>query len=451
VSEWRTVRLHHLLAEPLRNGRSVPTVALAAKGFPVLRLTAIRDGTVDLRERKSGAWSSSEAWPFLVCRGDFLIARGNGSLSLVGRGALVRHEPDAVAFPDTMIRARPDLAKVIPEYLSLQWAADGVRHQVEAMARTSAGIFKVNQRALEQVELRVPSVAEQRRIVAILEEHLSSLDAADASLAAARRRLAVLRERTARDALVGAAEPRRRPGKLAQAGTSDGGLPSLPEGWAWSRLGGVAEVVGGVTKDAKKQSDTSVPEVPYLRVANVQRGRLDLRQVATIRVAPAKVKALALLPGDVLLNEGGDRDKLARGWVWEGQIDGCIHQNHVFRARITDDRIDPYFLSWTANTFGGKWAERNGKQSVNLASISLRVIRLMPVIVPPPGLAGAIAARLADDVAGFERLEYGIAAAEVRSARLRRAVLAAAFSGRLSGRSSDTELVAELASQTPNS
>jgi len=319
------------------------------------------------------------------------------------------------------------------------------------MARTSAGIFKVNQRALEQVELRVPSVAEQRRIVAILEEHLSSLDAADASLAAARRRLAVLRERTARDALVGAAEPRRRPGKLAQAGTSDGGLPSLPEGWAWSRLGGVAEVVGGVTKDAKKQSDTSVPEVPYLRVANVQRGRLDLRQVATIRVAPAKVKALALLPGDVLLNEGGDRDKLARGWVWEGQIDGCIHQNHVFRARITDDRIDPYFLSWTANTFGGKWAERNGKQSVNLASISLRVIRLMPVIVPPPGLAGAIAARLADDVAGFERLEYGIAAAEVRSARLRRAVLAAAFSGRLSGRSSDTELVAELASQTPNS
>ena len=144
--------------------------------------------------------------------------------------------------------------------------------------------------------------------------------------------------------------------------------------------------MGGVTKDSKKQSLPGMVEVPYLRVANVQRGALKLDEVSSIRVTPQQAQALELRTGDVLLNEGGDRDKLARGWVWEGEVPSCIHQNHVFRARLRID-LDPYFLSFTANTLGGRWAERNGKQSVNLASISLSMIRRMPVIVPPEGVS----------------------------------------------------------------
>src|SRR5690349_7635001 len=106
-------------------------------------------------------------------------------------------------------------------------------------------------------------------------------------------------------------------------------LPSIPSSWAWTTLGEIAEVVGGVTKDTKKQSDPALPLVPYLRVANVQRGRIDLRSVAEIRVPSATAERLRLRPGDVLLNEGGDRDKLGRGWIWEGQLSECIHQNHV--------------------------------------------------------------------------------------------------------------------------
>lgn len=215
------------------------------------------------------------------------------------------------------------------------------------------------------------------------------------------------------------------------AGTSDGVLPALPRGWSWSRLGAVADVVGGVTKDAKKQSDPTYVDLPYLRVANVQRGRLALDDIANIRVPPAKAEALRLKPGDVLLNEGGDRDKLARGWVWEGQIDNCIHQNHVFRARVHEPRLDPYFLSFTANTIGGRWAERNGKQSVNLASISLGVIRKMPVIVPAAGEAERIVARIREMQSGFDRMSNEIAEARTRSATLRKALLNAAFSGRL--------------------
>lgn len=157
----------------------------------------------------------------------------------------------------------------------------------------------------------------------------------------------------------------------------------IPDGWTWAPLGEIAEVVGGVTKDTKKQSDPTLPLVPYLRVANVQRGRLDLSSVAEIRVPEATAERLRLQPGDVLLNEGGDRDKLGRGWVWEGQVPNCIHQNHVFRARIRDEILHPKLLAWFANECAKEWFEKHGKQTTNLASISLSNMKRLPVPVPP--------------------------------------------------------------------
>ncbi|MFC5828775.1 restriction endonuclease subunit S [Nonomuraea insulae] len=159
-------------------------------------------------------------------------------------------------------------------------------------------------------------------------------------------------------------------------------LPT-PESWVWATLGEIADVVGGVTKDTKKQSDPAIPLVPYLRVANVQRGHLDLRHVTEIRVPQATAERLRLQPGDVLLNEGGDRDKLGRGWVWEGQIPNCIHQNHVFRARIHSGILHPKLLAWFANECAQKWFETNGKQTTNLASISMSKIQQLPVPIPP--------------------------------------------------------------------
>src|SRR5262245_51420112 len=99
----------------------------------------------------------------------------------------------------------------------------------------------------------------------------------------------------------------------------------LPAGWAWTTLDEIAEIVGGATVDKKRKPKDPVT-VPYLRVANVQRGFLDLREIKQIVVDRSVAMALELRPGDILLNEGGDKDKLGRGWVWRGQFDTCIHQ-----------------------------------------------------------------------------------------------------------------------------
>lgn len=174
VSAAAMVPFGDLLLEPLVNGRSVPT---ADVGFPVLRLTALKNGGIDLSEHKVGAWDRPDAERFLVKRGDFLISRGNGSLSLVARGGLVDQEPDEVAFPDTMIRARGDSDRVLPEFLRLVWNGPVVRRQIERAARTTAGIYKVNQQDLARVSLPVPPLEVQRRVVDAASHRASVLDA----------------------------------------------------------------------------------------------------------------------------------------------------------------------------------------------------------------------------------------------------------------------------------
>ena len=398
---------------------------------PYLRAANVTWRGLNLEDVKWMNFTDAELAVYRLVPGDIVLNEASGSPGEVGKPAIWSGEIKDCAFQNTLIRVRPqehDPAFLL-HYLRFQ-ASTGrfVEHS------RGVGIHHLGRARLASWPVPVPTIDQQRRIVGFLEDHLSRIEVAERNLAAATRKLRMLREAAATQTLTGSTQLELSSHVIDPVGTADGELRTLPSGWSWTRLGEVADVIGGVTKDSKKQGDPSYVEVPYLRVANVQRGRLELGDIARIRVAPAKANALRLEPGDVLLNEGGDRDKLARGWVWEGQLADCIHQNHVFRARITDPRLDPYFLSWVTNTFGGRWAERNGKQSVNLASISLSMIRKMPVIVPPLGEAERIAGRLRELQREFDRIGQSIRVAEQRATSLRNAILSAAFSGHFKAR-----------------
>ena len=164
---WATV--DQLITESLANGRSVPT---ATQGFPVLRLTALKDGSVDLSERKIGAWTREEAELYLVKLGDFLIARGNGSIRLVGRGGLLRQSPDEVAYPDTLIRVRLSSA-ILPGLFGQLWESRWIRDQIEKKAKTTAGIYKINQTDLAECVLPLMPHSEQHRLLEEIERQTS--------------------------------------------------------------------------------------------------------------------------------------------------------------------------------------------------------------------------------------------------------------------------------------
>jgi type I restriction enzyme S subunit len=205
---------------------------------------------------------------------------------------------------------------------------------------------------------------------------------------------------------------------------------NLPSDWEWTTLGEITDVKGGITLNKSREIDDPVT-VPYLRVANVQRGHLNLDQVKTVEIPRSRVSDYTLQRGDILFNEGGDRDKLGRGWIWNEEIDGCCHQNHVFRARPIDSQVDSKFVSYWGNEFGRTYFEREGKQTTNLASINRAKLRALPVPLPPLPEQRRIVARIEEL---FSRLDAGVAAlrhAKAQLQRYRQSVLAAAVTGQL--------------------
>ena len=124
-------------------------------------------------------------------------------------------------------------------------------------------------------------------------------------------------------------------------GTKDSKRPAH---WQTKRVDEVAEVGSGVTM-GKDITGYKYVELPYLRVANVQDGHLNLNTIKTVKVRLDEVERYRLELGDVLMTEGGDLDKLGRGTLWEGQIPDCLHQNHIFRVRADRSLLDPRFFS----------------------------------------------------------------------------------------------------------
>lgn len=160
-------------------------------------------------------------------------------------------------------------------------------------------------------------------------------------------------------------------------------------------LGMISEVVSGITKGRRTSESTRA--VPYLTVANVQDRRIRLKSVKTIEATEKEINRYRLHSGDILLTEGGDPDKLGRGAVWSGEIDEVIHQNHVFRVRVTDTRLRPEYLSWLMSSEGGKkYFAGAAKQTTGIASINSTQLKAFPVPVPPLGLQNEFAQRLAD-------------------------------------------------------
>ncbi|ROO50800.1 type I restriction enzyme S subunit [Micromonospora sp. Llam0] len=405
-------------------------------------------------EAESGRLDASQTAPYGELKqrsltrfqeGDVLFAKVTPCMEN-GKIAVARGLASGRGMGSTELFSLRSHGAIDPDHLAYYLLQDSVRRDAARAMTGAVGLRRVPRGYLEDLAIPVPPLAEQRRIAEALDTHLSSLQAGVQQLARTARRVSRFRDQVMLLVSTGQLERGRAAGQAALEpdGVDDGELPDLPDSWSWHRLHEIADVTGGVTKDSKKQSDPDYVEVPYLRVANVQRAQLDLTEVARIRVPEKKAQQLRLLPGDVLLNEGGDRDKLGRGWIWEGQIPDCIHQNHVFRARIRDQALHPKLLAWHANGFGRRWFEVNGLQSVNLASISLGKMKKFPVPVPPVEEQGELVRQAETYLSLLDQLETAISDGLRKASTLRTSLLAEAFAGRLVEQDPADEPASEL-------
>ena len=180
----------------------------------------------------------------------------------------------------------------------------------------------------------------------------------------------------------------------------------IPKDWDVRLLCNIAEIRSGIAKN----SNASVRDpilVHYLRVANVQDGFLDLTEISKIEISRNDLKRYTVLPGDVLMNEGGDLDKLGRGSIWRGEFNPCIHQNHVFIVRSGSSSSSEYLNIWTSGVSARRYFLVAGKQTTNLATINKTALGELPVALPSLPEQRSIATALSDMdelLGGLDRL-----------------------------------------------
>lgn len=427
---------------------------------PWVAIGDLNDGVVSRTSKTVTHKGIESASLKLVPPGSVLIAM-YGSIGKLGITGCEVTTNQAIA------HAVPKPGKVDSMYLF--WALRAQREHLKQAGR-GATQNNIGQGTLKSWRIPVPPIKEQRAIAAVLEQHFSRLDHGLHTLKLVSSRLQTLRDSVLEGAIKGRLMPQDPADEPAEAllerilddrksgweqaeretaaskgkeltgeawrqryktPIEPGTVPfTAPAGWTWTTLDTVATVTGGVTKDSKRRQHPGDVEVPYLRVANVQRGWLDLRKVETIRISKEKAEALRLQPGDVLFNEGGDRDKLGRGWVWDGQIADCVHQNHVFRAR-PHAGLEPRFLSWYGNTIAKRWFEQHGKQTTNLASLNLQALRALPVPLPPLEEQRRIVNELERRTSVIDTAEREVEANIAKAEVLRTSLLHAAFTGQL--------------------
>lgn len=109
----------------------------------------------------------------------------------------------------------------------------------------------------------------------------------------------------------------------------------------------------------------------------------------------------------------------------------CIHQNHVFRARLYLAQVLPKFVSWWGNSFGQAYFLREGKQTTNLASLNLTKLSAFPIPLPPAAEQQQIVAEVERRLSIIDELDAAVEANLTRAERLRQSILSQAFSGEL--------------------
>lgn len=306
-----------------------------------------------LDDVKTMNFTDAEMETYRLRSGDILLSEASGSANEVGKPAIWSGEIADCAFQNTLIRVRPNGAdsRYLLHYFG--FCASSGRF---AKNSRGVGIFHLGRKALAQWELPLPPIEEQRRIAELL-------DAAEALRAKRRQALANL------DSLTQAIF-------VDMFGAGGGML---------TPLGQLSDVQSGLQVTSKRKGHPI--EVPYLRVANVHRGSLDLSEVKTIRVFEREIERTRLVKDDLLVVEGhGNKDEIGRVGLWDGSIEPCVHQNHLIRVRCDRDLLHPRFAESFMNSWVGRRALlRAANTTSGLNTISTTDVR--GVQIPLPALA----------------------------------------------------------------
>lgn len=227
--------------------------------------------------------------------------------------------------------------------------------------------------------LPCPPLSQQNEIVNFLDKEISHVDSMLFHI-----RSSIEEYKKLKQAIITQAVTKGVRGEREMKDSGVKWIGEIPKEWRKTQLRHCATIKSGITLGKSYSKDTVLIERPYLRVANVQGGYVDLNDLATIQVTPDEDLKYRLHSGDVLMTEGGDRDKLGRGCVWHGEIEPCLHQNHVFAVQTNETILLPEFLEYlTASDVGRSYFDVTAIKTTNLACTSSSKVLAFTIPLPP--------------------------------------------------------------------
>jgi type I restriction enzyme S subunit len=416
---------------------------------PYLRVANVQRGRLDLEEVEHFELFEGELERWRLKVGDLLIVEGNGSETEVGRCARWDGQIDPCVHQNHLMRCRPKVLG-IERFVLLYLNSPPGTATMKSLAVTTSGLFNLSVGKIRQINIPLPPLAEQHRIVARVDALMSLLDrletarnAREATRAALRdAALAALRDADTHEEVETAWQriaermpdlftdpadlvPLRQTvlqlavrGRLVRQDPSDRpiGLPAsdglfeVPASWCWVRIRDCFGVVGGIQKTSLRRSVANA--YPYLRVANVQRGRLELAEIEQFELFDGELERWCLKAGDLLVVEGnGSSAEVGRCARWGGEIDPCVHQNHLMRCRPNEPGIEHFVLVYLNSPSGMATMKALAVTTSGLFNLSVGKIRQIVVPIPPLAEQHRIVAKVNELTTLIHRLEHHLTTA----------------------------------------
>lgn len=405
--------------------------------------------------------------------GDVLFAKITPCMEN-GKVCVVPKLPHDVGFGSTefhVIRPKRDIeAAWISRFLS----QESFRRLARSRMTGSAGQMRVPTFFLEELELPVAPHGEQIRILEKMDELFTDLDKGVALLERVRRNLDRYRASVLKAAVEGrltaAWRKQNKPAESASdllkrilterryrweesqlakfkvqrknppknwkdryeepEGPNTTDLSELPTGWCWASVDQVAEVQGGLQKSPARTP--VLHHFPYLRVANVLRGRLDLTELSQFELSKVELEKLRLKRGDLLIVEGnGSVSEIGRSAIWNGEVEDCVHQNHIIRVRFGNGVLPEYVDALVNSPWGQTNIQRVASSTSGLHTLSVSKVRSIVIPLPPTPEQSQIVEELARRQSVLDAVVESIRNQISRASALRQSILKRAFSGRL--------------------
>ena len=253
-------------------------------------------------------------------------------------------------------------------FLAYQLRTERIQNAVASHKR-GATIQGITRDSLKELEIYLPPLPEQRKIAGVLGVVQRAIEQQERLLQLTAELKKTLLHQLFTQGLRG------EPQKQTEIGP-------VPESWEVVPLSDCAVVQTGVAKGRKLDGKDTLT-LPYLRVANVQSGYLDLIEMKTTTIQAKEKARYSLQKGDVVLTEGGDFDKLGRGFIWKGEVEDCVHQNHIFVVRVDRLRVLPeFFAHLSQSPYGKAYFLSVAHKTTNLACINTTRLKGFPVLIP---------------------------------------------------------------------